>query len=184
MARLDLILTHKCKPEELKAVSEQVAEKSGKEWVTTESIRQYNLSHAPDNMNAVQKAIRFLFVEHPYIGFLCFLLIPPVLLLPVAMSVPSMSFIVLGFGAFIGFVVGSFIFPNLVSSCKICGAIKKCKQIFSYCLDYEEHTEKRYSNGVQYKYLVREETVFCIYECEKCKGRKIELLKQTKEKRI
>ena len=184
MASLDQILTHKFKPESLKTLSEKVAEESGEEWVTTESIQRYNES-LDLKLNVVNKIVRFLFVAHPYIGFLCFLLIPPIILLPVAItSYGTINYILLGFGMFIGFVVGSFIFPNLVSSCKVCGAIKKCKQIFTHCLEHEDHTEERYSNGVCYKYLVRLETVFCVYECGKCKGRKIEVLRQKKEKRL
>lgn len=183
MASLDQIMTHKFKPEALKALSEQVAENSGEEWVTTESIQHYNAG-LNLNLNVINKIVRFLFVAHPYIGFLCFLLVPPIILLPVAITEYGINYILLGFGMFIGFVVGSFIFPNLVSSCKVCGAIKKSKQIFTHCLEFEEHTEKRYSNGVCSKYLVRLETVFCIFECEKCKGRKIEVLKQVKKKRL
>ena len=116
---------------------------------------------------------------------MCFLLVPPIILLPLAITAyGTVNYIVLGFGMFIGFVLGSFIFPNLVSSCKECGAINKCKRIFTHRLEYEDHTEERYSNGVRYKYLVREETVFNVYECEKCKGRKIEVLRQKREKRL
>ena len=179
MASLDQILTHKYKPESLKTLSEKVAEESGEEWVTTESIRQYN-EELNVNLSNVQKIVKYLFVEHPYIGFLCFLLAPVIVLLPLAIFVPFILFV----GLFGGFVIGSFIFPNLVSSCRVCGAIKKSKRIFTHCLEYEDHTEERYSNDVCYKYLVRLETVFCVYECEKCKGRKIEVLKQKKEKRL
>lgn len=184
MAKLEQIVTHKLKPEELKAISEKVAEDSGEERVTTEAIRQYNESHSVNELNVIRKIIRFLFVLHPYLGFMCFLLIPPIILLPIAIQVPSVGIVALGFGVFIGFFIGSFIFPNLVTSCKTCGSIKKSKRIFTHCLEFEDHTEKRYSNGIQYKYLVRDETVFCVYECEKCKSRKIEILRQKKEKRI
>ena len=179
MAILDQILTHKYTPESLKDLSEKVAEESGEEWVTTESIRQHNEA-LNVNLSDVQKVIKYLFVDHPYIGFLCFLLAPVILLLPLAIFEPFILII----GLFVGFVVGSFIFPNLVSSCKVCGAIKKCKRIFTHCLEFEDHTEERYSNNVRFKYLVRMETVFCVYECEKCKGRKIEVIIQKKEKRL
>ena len=184
MASLDQILTHKFNPESLKSLSEKVAEESGEKWVTTDSIQRYNAT-LDLKLNVLNKIIRFLFVEHPYIGFFCFLITPPIILLPIAIGAyGTVNYILLGFGMFIGFVVGSFIFPNLVTSCKVCGAIKKCNRIFTHCLEYEDHTEERFSNGVKYKYLVRLETVFCVYECEKCKGRKIEVLKQKREKRL
>ena len=178
MAKLNQILTHKYKPESLKALSEEVAEESGEEWVTTESISEYNEA-LNLNLSNVQKIVRYLFVEHPYIGFLCFLFLPVIVLLPLAIFAPFILFI----GLFVGFFVGSFIFPNIVSSCRVCGAIKKCEPIFTHCLEFEEHTEVRHSNGAICKYLVRVETVFCIYECEKCKGRKIEVLILQKEER-
>ena len=185
MASLDQIMTHKYKPDALRELSEQVAEDCGEDWVTTESIQQYNAA-LDLNLNVIKKIIKFLFVSHPYIGFLCVLLLPPIILLPVALNAQGLTVVILGGGLFIGFVVGSFIFPNLVSSCKLCGSIRKSERIFTHCLEFEEYTEERYSEeyDVRYKYLVRSEIVFCIYECEKCKGRKIEILKLTKEKRL
>ena len=184
MAKLKQILTHKIKPEDLQGLSEEVAQKSEKDWVTAEKIQQYNASLNVGELGIVKKIVRFLFVAHPYVGFLCAMLLPVLILLPVALSMPYVAFYILIPGLFIGFFLGSFIFPNLVSSCKTCGALKKCERIFTYCITYDEHTEKRYSNGVTYKYLVREETVFCVYECKKCKARKIEILQEVKEKQL
>lgn len=187
MAKLTQILTHQLDQNDLKEYSEEAAEKNGEDWVTTESIQKYNDSLNLNTLSAIKKIVRFLFVLHPYIGYFCCILLPMVIAFPLSIIFPdlSFSFIFLGiFGMFIGFVAGSFIFPSLVTSCKKCGSIKKCECIFTHCLEYEDHTEKRYSNGVQYKYLVRDEIVFCIYECENCKSRKIEVLKQRKEKRI
>ena len=183
MAKLQQILTHKLNSEDLIVLSEKVAKDSGEEWITAESIQKYNATLNLQT-NVVNKIIKFLFVLHPYIGFLCFLLVPPIILLPIAITPYGINYIILVVGAFIGFFLGSFIFPNLVSSCKACGALKKCNRIFAHCLEYEEHTEERFSNGVRYKYLVRSESVFCVYECKKCRSRKIEILKEQKEKRL
>ena len=92
MAKLNQILTHKYKPESLKALSEEVAEESGEEWVTTESISEYNEA-LNLNLSNVQKIVRYLFVEHPYIGFLCFLFLPVIVLLPLAIFAPFILFI-------------------------------------------------------------------------------------------
>ncbi len=184
MAQLKKILTKEFTAEDLKLISEKVAEECGEEWVTVERIAQHNTEHQVGDLSLFRRIIRFLFISHPNMGFLCFLLIPPIILLPAALKLPGMGAVILFFGLFIGFFVGSFIFPGLVTSCRICGSIKKCKRIFTYSIDHQDHTEKRYSNGTQYKYLVRVETVFCVYECQTCKSRKIEILKQEKEKQL
>ena len=162
MARLTQILTHKFTPEEIRQGSEEVAQKSGEDWVTVDSINQYNASHVPEQLNTFKKFVRF-FVLHPRLGHIICTLTLPILFLPLALNPMFAEVVMVGgiMGAFIGFVVGSFIYPALPSSCKICGAIKKCEQIYTYCLHAEEHTEKRWSNHVQYKYLVRKECVFC-----------------------
>ena len=185
MARLTQILTHKFTPEEIRQGSEEVAQKSGEDWVTVDSINQYNAAHVPEQLNTFKKIVRF-FVLHPRLWHTICTLTLPILFLPLVLNpmLTDTGIVSAILGAFIGFVIGSFIYPALPSSCKICGAIKKCEQIYTYCLHAEEHTEKRWSNHVQYKYLVRKECVFCIYECKKCKSRKIEILIVEKEKQL
>ena len=182
MAQLNQILTRKFKAEDLKILSEKIAQESGESWITKSNLDSYNKSLSNKDPGTFKKIIIFLFMTHPNIGFLTAMLIPPVLLLPIALtSTPLILF----FGLFIGFVVGSFIFPALVKNCMICGSFKSSERIFTYCLDFDEHTEERISkNGVRTKHRVRNETVFCVYECNKCKARKIEVLKQTKEKQL
>jgi len=185
MAKLKQIMTHKFKSEEIRMTSEEVAQKSGKDWVSVDSINQYNATSVTKKLNVFEKIVRFLFVLHPYVGLIVSTLTPPILLLPVAANALfGVNFFILAMGALAGWVAGSFIFPGLVSSCKICGAIRKCEQIYKYCLHFEEHTEERVSNNVRYKYLVRNELAFCVYECKKCKARKIEILLLVIEKQI
>ncbi|MBQ3016589.1 MAG: hypothetical protein IJD79_07400 [Clostridia bacterium] len=184
MAKLKQILTHKYSEEELKELSDAIAEESEEEWITTEKIAEYNSAIDNYEVNTLDKILRFLFITHPYIGFLCVCLLPAIILLPTLLLDGMIGGVLVVFGLFIGFVIGSFIFPNLVSSCKNCGAIKKCDRIFSYSFETKEHTEKRTVNGVTYKYLITDELVFCIYECTRCKSRKIEVLILTSQEKI
>lgn len=183
MAKLKQILTNKYSEDELKDLSEEIAEESEEEWVTVEKIAEHNAAIAAYEPNTIDKILKFLLITHPYIGFLCACLLPAILLLP-TLLLDGIGIVLIIFGFFIGFVIGSFIFPNLVSSCKSCGGIKKCNRIFSYTFETKEHTEKRTVNGVQYKYLITDELVFCVYECARCGSRKAEVLILTSQEKI
>ncbi|MBR2965677.1 MAG: hypothetical protein IKC34_03910 [Clostridia bacterium] len=178
MARLDVIRTHKFSTEELIETSNYVAEKTGDDWVSYQSIKNHNENLGFPGCSKFKKVVGFLFIDHPYIGFFCAIVVPALLLLPLG---------VLGtaFGAFIGFVAGSFIFPALFTDCKICKSLKSCNQVYSYALTTDEHTEqRRQQNGSYINVRVRKELAFVVLECKKCKGRKIEIILCTKEKTL
>ena len=85
MAKLELILTHKLNSNDLSVISRKASEDSGEDWVTAENIQHYNATLNPQ-LNVINKIVRFLFVLHPYIGFLCSLLVPPIILLPISIT--------------------------------------------------------------------------------------------------
>ncbi len=177
------ILTHTYSKEKIKAYAEKAASETGKDFVRVSSIESYNNNLEVKKPNIIKRILFFLFNSKPYLGYMISIIIPALLMLPLALNdFAHGGFIFLFLGAFVGFVAGSFIFPRLVKNCPVCKSFGKCKSIFSYTIDYREHTEKRRSNnGTILTYLVRREFNLKVMECKKCKGRKIELVMENKE---
>ena len=180
MGTLNQIKTREYKKDELEKLSETVARESGEEWVSSANIAAYNQSLGI----TVGKFKAFLWVlihEHPNIGFFLSIFIPGALFAP-CILLGWYGIIICVLAAFIGFFLGSFLFPSLLTNCTVCKSLRSCERVFAYVLESKEHTEiRRQNENTKICVLVKNEKVFAVMECKKCHGRQIEIITRTRE---
>ncbi len=170
------INTRQYKKEGLIELSKKVAEESGTEWVDYEQIEEYNHSLKIAPAGALKKAIWFCINDQPYVAVLICTVLFGVIF---ALIMPLLAV----FGAILGLCLSSFLVPALYKNCSLCRSRKSCEKIFEHVISYQQHTEKRRKdNGTEISVTVRNENVFVVLECKKCKGRKIEIISRQKEK--
>ncbi len=174
---LKTILTHKYKKEEIIELSNKIAEEREEEWVKYDEIEKHNSSILV-NKGKFKKFIWYCINDNPSITMFF-----AILLFGISLGLINL---ILGFvGIIIGFFITSYLFPAKFTNCNVCMSYKKCKKIFTHVLSYDEHTENRLKdNGTEMKYKVRNEKVFIVLECDKCHGRKIEIIERQREKAL
>ncbi len=170
------IKTRSYQKDALAALSKKVAEESETAWVDLDEIEAYNRGLGVKEAGAPRKAFWFCVHDKPYLA----LIICMVVLGGICWLINPFLGVL---GAFLGFVGASFLFPALYSNCSLCRSLKSCNKVFEHVLNYQQHQEKRVQdNGAEITVLVRQEEVFVVLECQKCKGRKIEIIRRQREK--
>lgn len=184
------VVTDSISQEQLTKLSHIIAEESGCEDYTLERIEEHNTARKLPEKTQIKKLIWLATHKFIYLAYALAIVISGlVFTLIVGIATGFVGTVYLFgtiIGAFVGFVLGSYIFPLHVNikNCDRCETLLARRELYRKKIDSEKDVEKVnvYNNRSQKfaneAHLVETTLYAVIYECKSCGTRALEVIRE------